>query len=169
MIKPPQLDDAALRRALKILRNMEPDTTKQLKADMTGALKPYAEEAARQLPQTPPLSGFARSPGYGIIKGDVSTTPSRSRKSGNKLVTIRVKSTTNQKTKGALFAEFAGTKSGGFTASGRTMIIGLNAIKKIKRGAGRFTYDYIRSQRKQVVKEATKILDVYMKKASRYI
>lgn len=169
MIKSPKLDDEALRRALRVLKRMEPDTADALKKDMSSSLMPYANEAAKSVPQEAPLSGLLRSPGYGRIKGDVSTTPGRSKRTGNKLVTIRVKSTTNQKTKGALFVEFAGTKTSGKTASGRAMIRKLNQIKPIKRGAGRFTYDYIRANRKAVVKIAEGVIDKYMKIANRYI
>ena len=168
-MKPPKLDDEALRRALKVLKTMEPDTAKMLRNDMTSALQSYANAAAGTLPQEAPLSGLARNPGYGRVKGVVSTTPGKSRRTGNKLVNIQVKSTNSQKTKGLLLAEFAGTKSGGKTASGRAMIRKLNQIKPIKRGAGRFTYDYIRSQRKSILKVAEGVLDKYMKKANRLI
>lgn len=169
MIKTPKLDDAALRRALKVLKTIEPDSTKELKAEMSSKLGPFANQAAREMPSTPPLSGLANSPGYGVAKGAVVTTPGRTKKRGNQIVRITVQSTRTNKTKGLLFAEFAGTKSSGLTNSGRAMIRSLNSIKPIVRGAGRFTYRFIREERKPIVKIATDILEAYMKKASRYL
>lgn len=169
MIKPPKIDDAALRRALKVLRNMEKDSLKEMKSEMSSKLGPFADQAASQLPTAPALSGFARAPGYGVAKGSVSTTPSRTKKRGNQVVRIEVKSTRNNKTKGLLFTEFAGTKSKGTTKAGRAMIRNLNAIRPIKRRAGRFTYDWVRSQRKQVIKVAEKVINGYMKKAQKYL
>lgn len=169
MIQPPKIDDYELRRALRVLKTMEQETLKDLKSEMSTALAPYADRAAQQIPTIPPLSGLARSPGYGVAKGAVKTDTSGRKRSGNSIVRITVKSTRNNKTKGLLFAEFAGTKSRGSTNAGRAMIRNLNAIRPIKRGAGRFTYGYIRSERKQIIKLAEGILERYMKKAQRYI
>lgn len=164
-----KIDDKSLRKALRVLKFMEQDSLKELKSEMATALQPYADQAAKQMPSQPPLSGLARSPGYGIAKGAVKTDTSGRKRSGNSVVRITVKSTRTNKTKGLLFAEFAGTKTRGATNSGRAMIRKLNAIKPIKRGAGRFTYDYIRSERKGIVKIAERILKKYMSKASRYL
>lgn len=169
MIKPPKLDDAALRRALRVLRQMEPDTVKQLKEEMATKLQSYADAAASQLPIDPALSGFERYPGWGVAKGKVRTVPSRTKKTGNKLVNIQIASTRALKTKGLLLAEFGGTKSSGYTPAGGAMIRNLNGKKQIRRKSGRYTYDYIRSERKAIVAIATKVLESYMKKASRFI
>lgn len=168
-IKPPKIDDASLRRALKVLRTMEQESLKELKADMKGSLEPFASRAASQLPITPALSGFARSPGYGVAKGAVKTNTSGRKRSGNSVVRLTVQSTRTNKTKGLLFAEFAGTKSSGLTNSGRAMIRSLNSIKPIVRGAGRFTYGYIRSERRDIIKVAEKVIDKYMKKAEKFL
>jgi hypothetical protein len=148
---------------------MEQDSLKEMKSDMTSGLMPFASEAATQLPSQPALSGFARSPGYGVAKGAVKTNTSGRKRTGNSIVRITVQSTRTNKTKGLLFTEFAGTKSSGFTPSGRAMIRNLNAIRPIKRGAGRFTYNYIRSERPAIIKVAEKIIDGYMKKAQKYL
>jgi hypothetical protein len=169
LIKPVKISDDELRRAVRVLKNVEPETLKALRADMATTLKPYADRAALQMPTKPALSGFARDPGWGAAKGIVQTAPSRTRKSGYKIVNIAVQSTRNTKTKGLLLAEFGGTKSKGFTRLGEAMIRNLNAVKQIKRGAGRFTYDYIRAERRAIVKLATDVLNGYMKKASRYL
>lgn len=169
MIKPPKIDDAELRKALRVLRQMEQESLKDLKAEMTGGLMPFASQAASQLPSSPALSGFARSPGYGVAKGAVKTDTSGRKRTGNSIVRITVSSTRTNKTKGLLFTEFAGTKSSGFTNSGMAMIRSLNAIRPINRGAGRFTYGYIRSERPAIIKVAEKIIDKYMKKASRFL
>lgn len=169
MIDPPSINQKDLSKVLRVLKNMEPDSVKELKADMSSALGPFANKAAAQLPSLPPISGLARSPGYGRIKGVVSTTPGRSRKTGNKLVNIKVQSTTNLKTKGALFAEFAGTKSAGFTPAGKAMIRNLNEKQMIKRKSGRYTYQYVRENRKEIIKLAERILNKYMKKAERFL
>lgn len=169
MIKPPKLNDAEIRRALKVLKTMEQDSLKEMKSDMTSQLLPFASKAASQLPSQPALSGFARSPGYGVAKGAVKTNTSGRKRSGNSIVRLTVQSTRTNKTKGLLFTEFAGTKSSGFTNSGRAMIQSLNAIRPIKRGAGRFTYGFIRSERKDIIKVAEKIIDKYMKKAQKFL
>jgi len=163
------LNDAEIRRALRVLKTMEQDSLKELKSEMTTALMPYATQAAAQLPTDPALSGFGRSPGYGVAKGAVKTNTSGRKRSGNSIVRITVASTRANKTKGLLFTEFAGTKSQGFTNAGRAMIRNLNAIRPIVRGAGRFTYGYIRSERPAIIKIARRIIKKYMKKAERFL
>jgi hypothetical protein len=169
LIKAPKMDDKALRRALRILRNAEPDTTKILRSEMSSALLPVAQRVAAAMPARPALSNFAWSPGYGVAKGTVSTVPSRTRKSGNKLITIKVASTRTDKTKGLLLAEFGGTRSSGDRNTGRAMIKNLNRISQIRRGEGRFAYPAFRNNRKETIKVATEILEKFMKKASRSI
>lgn len=164
-----QFDDFEIRRAVRVLKNIEPDSLKQLKAEMSMKLMPFANEVAATLPAQAPLSGLAKSPGYGVSKGNVKTDTSGRKRSGNSIVRITVKSTRANKTKGLLLAEFAGTKSRGYSKRGKALIRNLNNVQRIRGKGGRFSYPYVRSQRPRIVKIASGILDNYMKKASRFI
>lgn len=161
MIKSPKLDAKDVRRALGALRKIDTEYVKQLRQDLKGTLAGTAARTARALPQSPTLSGFANSPGWGTPRGTVSFTPGRSKKRGDMLLTIKV---TSSREGSVLLSEFAGNRSSGRTAAGRSMINSLNDIRPISiGGAGRFVYPYFRSQRRDVLKEATDVINKYMK------
>jgi len=161
VIKAPKLNAKDLQRALRALKGIDGEHVKQLRSELKTTLQGTANRTARALPQSPTLSGFANSPGWGTPRGTVSFTPGRSRKSGNKLLTIKV---TSSKEGSILISEFAGNRSSGRTPSGRSMIDSLNNIKPIRVGGeGRFAYPYFRSERKSVLKDAEKVMEKYMK------
>jgi len=160
LIKPPKLDARDLQRALRALRSIEKDHVKQLRAELKGGVQGVADRTAKAMPQSPTLSGFARSPGWGTPQGKVSFTPGRSRKNGNKLLAVKI---TSSKEGSILISEFAGNKSKGKTATGRSMIESLNNIKPIMlRREGRFAYPHFRTERKTVFQDAKQIIEKYM-------
>ena len=161
MIKAPTLNPKDVQRALRALKGIDAEHVKALRSDLKTTLQGVANRTARALPQSPTLSNFASSPGWATPRGTVSFTPGRSRKSGNKLLTIKV---TSSRDGSILISEFAGNRSSGRTASGRAMIESLNNVKPIQVGReGRFAYPFFRSQRNSVLKDAEKVMKKYMK------
>ena len=151
----PSIDQQGLRIALAELKEVEPTTVKDLRTKLRQTVGPYAREIAASVPTEPPLSGFANNgaTSWAKVRGSVSFTPGRSRKTGNHLVSIRV--TPAKQKRGVYIGEFAGMRTNGITRSGRALIRGLNArYPMIKRG-GRWAFDKFRETRPEFVGIAT--------------
>lgn len=161
----PTLDANDVRRALKVLNSLEENATKDLRSELRAKLSPIAQEVAEAVPKEPPLSGFAGSAptSWSPVRKSVSFTPGRSRKTGNRLVALRI----TPSRRGVYIAELAGSRSKGYTASGRSMINVLNQRQKMKGAGGRYIYNKFRQLRPDVVKLTEGILNDTFKKAEK--
>ncbi len=147
----PSIDQQGLRVALAELKEVEPNVVKDLRTSLRQKVGPYAREIAASVPVEPPLSGFANNgaTSWASVRGSVSFTPGRSRKTGNHLVSIRV--TPAKQKRGVYIGEMAGMRTNGITRSGRALIRGLNArYPMIKRG-GRWAFEKFRQTRPEFV------------------
>jgi hypothetical protein len=184
-----KIDATELRKVLKVLKAIDPETAKDLRKNLKGPLVPLAQQVANAAPQEPPLSGFGnRGPtGYAAPKGKVAFTPGKGRTGANNLVSLRIDA---GKQRGFYIAELAGSrknysgKNRGYvrqspsgpiqvapfaTNSGRSLIEQLNARFPMKGKGGRFAYKQFRFIRPDVVRIATKVLNDTFKKLERML
>lgn len=148
-----------LRKAISVLKKIEPESTKDLRNELKNKLVPLAQQIAQAVPAQPPLSGFANNGATAwpqSIKGKVAFTPGRGRRNANNLVSIRVD---GGKQRGFYIAELAGSRSTGQTNSGRALIEQLNSRSQMKGKGGRYAYKQFRFIRPDAVRIATEILN----------
>lgn len=157
-----------LRKVLKVLKMIDPETSASLRKNLKGPLVPLAQQVASAAPQEAPLSGFANNglTGYAAPKGKVSYTPGKGRSGAKNLISLRIDS---GKKRGFYIAELAGSRSTGYTASGRALIEQLNARYPMKGKGGRFAYKQFRLIRPDVVRVATDILNDTFKELERML
>jgi len=155
----PSFEAKGVREALAQLKEVDADVLKNLRADLRGKVGPFAKQVAEAVPVRPPMSGFGNlSPtGWSAVKGTVSVTPGRSRKTGNHLVSIRV--TPQGRRRGLYLAELAGSRSGGTTNRGRRMIDVLNSRFPMQGKGGRFAYTKFRQLRPDAIQLAVGIVE----------
>ena len=161
MIDKVTLDGAELRATLKMLKALDPDTAKELTRGLKTELKGVANDVASSLPTSPALSGLARYPGWQKAKGSVGVTPGKGKGGTTALVSIRVGM--GQK-RGIYLAELAGTRTTGYTPSGRALIQKLNSIKPIRGPSGRSIWPAFRLRASDISETAVRILDKYIGK-----
>jgi hypothetical protein len=153
MIETPKLNADDVRRALKALKEIDPQIVKDLRKELRTRLSPIAQQVAQAVPNEPPLSGLGSQ--WSRVKGKVSLTPGRSKKTGNALVSVRVDPVSGR---GLYIAELAGSRSTG-TGTGRNLIEVLNQRKPMKGRGGRYVYAQFRLLRPDVIVIAEKILN----------
>lgn len=165
MIGIQEIDAAELRKVLKVLNALEPDTTKTLRAELKSKLSPVAEQVASAVPRIAPLSGFANNgrTRWDQVKGKVSFTPGKSRQNATNLIAIRVDIPASGGA-GPMIAELAGSRSSGKTRSGQVMIEKLNERKQMKGRGGRYAYAQFRLLRVDIIRIATDIVNGTFKK-----
>ncbi len=168
MIGIEEVDAVELRKVLKVLKAIDPETSASLRTNLKGPLVPLAQQVASAAPQEAPLSGFANNgaTGYAAPKGKVSYTPGKGRSGAKNLISLRIDS---GKKRGFYIAELAGSRSTGYTASGRALIEQLNARYPMKGKGGRFAYKQFRLIRPDVVRIATDILNDTFKNLERML
>ena len=88
----PEVDKQALQRALRQLKDVEPNVVKDLRTDLRAQLGPMSKQIAQAVPVEPPLSGFGNQgpTSWTTVRPSISFTPGNSRKTGNYLVSIRI-------------------------------------------------------------------------------
>lgn len=134
------IDPKQFRNALNVLKTVEPEVVKNLRAELKTELQPYATRIANQMPQVAPLPGMIHSgeTRYKPPKGKVSFTPSSGRSSQSRLVAITLNS---GDARGFYIAELAGTRSKGETINGQTMIRALQKrFPLVPKRGGRFAW-----------------------------
>jgi hypothetical protein len=158
-----KVDATQVRRALAILRSIDEQSVKDLRTDLKTRLSPFATQIANAAPSPsdPPLSGMANAGrlGWGPRKGTVGFTPGKNRANAANLVAIRVQSVPVSGQAGFMFAELAGTRSGGLTASGRNFVSVINSRAPLAGKGGRYFYKQFRLLRPDIVKLAESILN----------
>lgn len=168
MLKP-SIDGTSIREAIALLKDLDEDAVKNLRAEMRTALSSVAQSVAADVPTDAPLSGMGRDQGrlrWGQIKKPtVSFTPGKSR--GMKaLVSIRINVNPEA---GYRMAELAGSKGNITQERGRIMIQKLQERFPYKGKAGRFAFKKFREQRPEVLETATQILNKYLELVNRRI
>lgn len=155
------------RRALRVLNQIEPETTKRLREDLKSGLQPIANQVASAVPTAPALSGFGNNgrTGWTYVQGKVSFTPGKSRARAENLVSIRID--IGNRGAGPIIAELAGSRSQGKTASGKAMIYNLNRRRAMKGRGGRYAYAQFRFLRPDVLRIATEIINKTLSKLDR--
>jgi hypothetical protein len=155
----PSFEAEGIREAFKHLREVDPQLVKDLRKDLRNKISPFAKQIADAVPARPPLSGFGNPgpTGWAPVKGTVSITPGRSRKTGNHLVSIRI--TPRGGLRGLYIAELAGSRSGGSVDRGRRMIDVLNQRFPMRGRGGRFAYTKFRLLRPDAMKLAFSIVE----------
>jgi hypothetical protein len=143
----PKVNADEIRRAVRELRKVEPETLKQLRRDLRSKIGPLAQQVAEAVPAEAPLSGMEGdwATGWTKVRPSVTFTPGRSRKTGNHLISIRI--TPIEARRGLYIAELAGSRSAGKKPSGIAMIRELNKRFAMKKRGGRFAYDRFRTLR----------------------
>jgi hypothetical protein len=159
-----------LRKVLKVLKMVDPETSASLRKNLKGPLVPIAQQIAAAMPQQYPQlpSGFFNNAptGYAPPKGKVAFTPGKGRSGANNLISIRLDA---GKQRGFYIAELAGSRSSGYTGSGRALIEQLNNRSVMKGKGGRFGYKQFRFIRPDVVRIATDILNDTFKDLERML
>ncbi len=168
MIGIEEVDATELRKVLKVLKMVDPETAASLRKNLKGPLVPLAQQIASAVPQEAPLSGFAHNgdTAYAAPKGKVSYTPGKGRSGAKNLISIRIDAGMKR---GFYIAELAGSRSRGYTGSGRALIEQLNARYPMKGKGGRFAYKQFRFIRPDVVRIATEILNDTFKDLERML
>jgi hypothetical protein len=158
MIQPPKLNADDVRRALKALKEIDPQIVKDLRKELRSKLSPIAQQVAAAVPLDPPLSGMRNNGAtrWSGASGKTSFTPGRSKKTGNSLVAVRVQP---KEGRGVYIAELAGSRSSGSTANGQNLIQVLNQRQPMKGKGGRYIYAKFRLLRPDVIRIAEGILD----------
>lgn len=157
-----KLDASQVRKALNLLKSIEEEGVKDLRNDLKTRLSPFATQISNAAPSVsePPLSGMKYGRlGWGPRKGTVGFTPGKNRANAANLVAIRVQSVPVSGQAGFMFAELAGTRSGGVTPEGRNFVSVLNSRFPITGKGGRFFYKQFRLLRPDIVKLAESILN----------
>ena len=165
----PELNADDVRRAFKALNELDKQIVKDLRKDLRTQLSPMAQAIAASVPGESPLRGMKNGgrTGWSAVRPSVSITPGRGRRSYNRLVSINITPIENRV--GVSIAELAGSRSNGFTPSGRAMISKLNENRQMKGRGGRYIYDAFVPLRPDVVAIATRILDQTFAKLDRKI
>jgi hypothetical protein len=158
MIQTPRLDADDVRRALKALKEIDPQIVKDLRKELRSKLSPVAQQVAAAVPIDPPLSGFrnAGETRWSAVTPKTSFTPGRSKKTGNSLVAVRIQP---KEGRGVYIAELAGSRTSGSTASGQSLIRVLNERQPMKGKGGRYIYAKFRLLRPDVINIAERILN----------
>jgi hypothetical protein len=158
-----KLDASQVRRALTLLKSIDEEAVKDLRTDLKTRLSPLATQIANAAPPVsePPLSGMANRGrlGWGPRKGTVGFTPGKNRANATNLVAIRVQSVPVAGQAGFMFAELAGTRSGGLTATGANFVSVINQRAPLTGKGGRYFYKQFRLLRPDIVKLAESILN----------
>lgn len=154
------IDPKQFRNVLNVLKTVEPEVTKNLRTELASNLQPYATKIANQMPQIAPLRGMIHTgrTRYEPPKGRVSFTPGGGRSSASRLVAITLK--TPGDSGGFYIAELAGTRSKGFTPTGKTMIRALQEkFPLVPKRGGRFAWRAFLSLYPTVADLAVKIIN----------
>lgn len=164
MIGIEEVDPRAFRKALALLKDIEPDVQKELARELKSGLIGVAQQVASAVPAQAPLSGMDNNgrTAWSRTTGKVSFTPGKSRKNATSLVSIRADFGT--KSAGVSIAELAGSRSTGFDNRGRALIEQLNTRKQMKGKGGRYAYAQFRFLRPDIVRIATDIINGTFKK-----
>lgn len=169
MIQPLKLDANDVRRALKILKEIDPESVKQLRKELRSNLKPIAAEIAASVPNDPPLSGFnnAGATRWSPVRPGVSFRTGKRRGGGwSSLLSLEV-GTNPRQARGVYIAELAGSRTNGVTASGKNLVRQLNQQRAMKGAGGRYIYDKFRLLRPDVMKRAESALEPLFRQINR--
>lgn len=163
-----EVDAKDFRKVLNILKEVDPEVTKNLRAKLKTELSPYASGLAAQMPQVSPLRGMIGDwpTSYKPPQGKISFTPGSGRGSASRLLAIQLDS---GKQRGFYIADLAGTRTGGSTPQGKAMIAKLNQVaplsSKRKKG-GRFgwakfikIYGAVRDKSEKIINSTLKELE----------
>lgn len=164
-----KLDAVQVRAVLRELKNIDPESVKDLRKDLRSRLVPFAAQIASVVPVDPPLSGLANNgaTAWGPVAGKVGFTPGKSRRNAKNLVAIRIDPI--NKKRGLYIAELAGSRSAGATPQGANLISVLNQRKPMKGRGGRFAYNQFRLLRPDILKTAETILNETFARINRKI
>lgn len=184
MIEVISLDDpnAAVKNALKTLKQLEPDTYKILTKDIKGTAKDLASQIASKVPTVAPLSGFDHDgrTKFRKVKAKGSFTPSKKNLDGGQVPLVSMALDGDV---GFFISDLAGArgkvwkkrtpaygnhdKGHAVTTQGQKMIEALNARYGYSGKAGRWSWkEYIDLQPK-VGQAAQEILDKLMDAVNR--
>lgn len=164
-----KLDANDVRRALKILKDIDPDSVKQLRKELRSNLKPIAAEIARDVPADAPLSGFNNSGAtrWSSVRPGVSFRTGKRRGGGwSSLLSLEV-GTKPKDARGVYIAELAGSRTNGITASGKNLVRQLNQQRAMKGAGGRYIYDKFRLLRPDIMNRAEKALQPLFRQINR--
>ena len=158
-----QIDGADFRRSIKMLKEAEPETLKQLRKDLRTDVKPFASKVLAAQPtadQVPSgfLSGYAATR-WEPSKVTVSFTTGKSKRSGwSNLVSLKIGPAS--KSRGYAIMELAGTRSSGSTPQGSRLISWLTAkYPNNNKKGGRFFWQTFNGMYPQIVGAAEKSID----------
>ena len=157
-----KLTPQKLREVRTILNRVEPALKSQMAKELRVGLNPVVSKIVGDYPSQAPLSGMA--PRWGTVSGKVVTNSMS--KPGKALALINVKGE-------ASFArllsitERAGSRSKGFTPSGRAMIENLQRRHPLDGKGGRFVFKSFRTQMPRIVVIAVGSIDKFIAKLNR--
>jgi len=144
----PEIDATALKRLTSELKEIDPGIASQLKKDLKADLTPFASAIQSEMPIDSPLRGMVHDSrtGWSPVKVSVGVTPGATY--GKSFARIIVTQKFGEA--GYKIAEFAGSASFGYTASGQAMIEKLDKKYPLigsNRKGGRFAFAaYYRKQ-----------------------
>jgi hypothetical protein len=160
----PTVDATGIREAINALKKIDPDLVKALRSDLRSSLKPYAQQITQATPFLAPLSGMRHfgDTAYSPDAATVSLTTGKSRKFPTMSALVSIRVTPKNKKRGAYLAEFAGSRSSGYTASGRNMIAVLNQRKPMIGRGGRYAYDAFQRSQPAIFAVAINVIDKHI-------
>jgi hypothetical protein len=166
-----KLDAKDVRRALQIMKDIDPESVKQLRKELRSNLKPIAAEIAREVPNDAPLSGFNNSGAtqWSAVRPGVSFRPGKRRggRGGwSSLLSLEV-GTNPKQARGVYIAELAGSRTNGVTPQGKNLISKLNQQRAMKGAGGRYIYDKFRLLRPDIMRRAESALQPLFKQLNR--
>jgi len=185
----PTVNQEDVRRFQKAMRDFDPELLKRYRKELKTGLGPFAKSIKTKVPSAAPLSGM-RGEGRLAFPSRLSatvtsSTAKRRGKNVNALVAIKIGGGAYDA--GLQMAGLAGTRSkglGGMTSSypyksgsrshmtttqGQHMIRVLNSRFPSVRGGSRFAFPAFLKGRPEIVDEATKVLEKYIREVNKTI
>lgn len=146
-------------QTFRILRNIDPDSVKQLRSELNGQLRPLAKAIAAKYPTTPTLSGFAQSYGrwnWGQVTGTVKITPGKTRKGSGR--TNLVALSMNYKSATPFVLDMIGRRNPGISPQGQALYRAINQQFTAWPKGGRIFYKPFKESAGQVQRTAEGII-----------
>jgi len=167
----PTVNQEDVRRFQKAMRDFDPELLKRYRKELKTGLGPFAKSIKAKVPSAAPLSGM-RGQGRLAFPSRLSatvtsSTAKRRGKNVNALVAIKIGGGAYDA--GLQMAGLAGTRSDGVTASGKNMIAVLRSRFPSVGGGSRFAFPAFLKGRPEIVDEATKVLEKYIREVNKTI
>jgi hypothetical protein len=178
----PSLNASDVSRTFRVLRKLDPDSVKVLRKDLRSKLVDVAKDVAKEYPSSPPLSGFMQTFGrwgWGRVVGKVSVTPGKSRRGAGAKNVVSLQMTYNNATPWVMemIGSQGGAKIGRYDrqksrykppyGQGPALLRAVNSRFPAWPKGGRVFYKVFLTKRKEVISEATDVIESWSEEVTR--